>query len=175
MNQKIEVHYGEQGLPKWIMEQLAMGTMEVFLPVCFLETEDGLTGVFQTEGCRPLFHIHSLPTEDVFQLLCQVIRQMENNEKHYLFPERYVVGPDSVCFDPLKNRVKMIFLPAEDACSGRDRLCKLIRDCKRLVSEEGQGYLESLAAELEKGRLGYKAAIRRCELLMQEIYVCDIP
>lgn len=108
-------------------------------------------------------------------MLCQLIFQMENNEQHYLYPERYLINRESVYYDPLKNKIKMIFLPNEEARSGQEQLLQLIADCKRLISEEGEGYLDSWAAELQLGELNYRSAIRRCELLQQEIYVCDIP
>ena len=175
MNQKKEVFYGEKGLPVWIMEQLAMGTMGGFLPVSFIETEKGVEGVFLADGYRPLSHFHSLSTEEMFQLLCQLISEMENNEKHYLYPERYLMNCETVYYDPLKNLVKLIFIPNEEGLSGQEQLRHLISDCKSMMGEEGACYLDSLVEEMRTGPLNYRSAIRRCELLQQEIYVCDIP
>lgn len=175
MNQRKTVCYRAGELPGWIMEQLAMNTMNVFFPASFLVETENIKAVYQLEGYRPMSHIHNLSTEDVFQLLCQLMRAMEDNEKHYLFPDRYLINMETVFFDPLKNRVKMIFLPNEEALSGKEQLCRLAIDCRSLVSEEGRGYLESWAEELETADLSYRSAIHRCELLQQEIYVCDIP
>ena len=175
MNQKKEVFYGKKGLPEWIVEQLTMGTMDGFLPASFIETENGLEGIFSADGYRPLSHLHNLSTEELFQMLCQLISQMENNESHYLYPERYLMNLETIYYDPLKNRVKLIFLPNEEELSGQEQLLRLITDCKRMISEEGEGYLDSLAEEMRTDSMNYRSAIRRCELLQQEIYVCDIP
>ena len=175
MNQRKTVCYGAGELPDWIMEQLAMGTMAVFLPVSFVEDGPGITGIFQADGCRALCCMHSLSTEDAFQMLCQLMTAMEDNEKHYLFPDRYLIDMETVFFDPLKNRVKMLFRPNQEGLSGKEQLCRLALACKAIVSEEGHGYLDSWAEELQKADLSYRSAIHRCELLQQEIYVCDIP
>lgn len=175
MNQRKMICYTEGQLPRWIMEQLTMGLIEVFFPVSFVKEEESLTAVYQIDGYRPLSHLLSLPTEEVFQLLCQVISWMEQNEKHYLFPERYRIAMDTVYYDSLKNRIKMIFIPNEEGNTGTSMLCQLVRDCRKLVSEEGKSYLDSLAEELEKHDFGYRGAIHRCEMMQQEIYVCDIP
>ena len=175
MNQRKTVSYVENKLPSWIMEQLVMGTMGVFFPVSFVKDEDRIVGVYQTDGYIPLSHIHKMATEDVFQLLCQLMREMENNEKQYLFADRYLINEETVYFDPLKNRVKMIFLPNEEAVSDKEQLCRLAVFCKSMTSEEGHGYLESWTVELESADLNYRSAVHRCELLQQEIYVCDIP
>ena len=175
MNQRKTICYTAGQVPLWMMEQLAMGLMEVFFPVSFVKEEENLTAVYQIDGYRPLSQIHALPTEEVFQLFCQVMSRMEQNEKHYLFPDRYRIAMDTVYYDSLKNRVKMIFIPNEEGHTGKSMLCQLARDCKQLVSEEGQTYLDSLAEELEKHDFGYRSAVHRCEMMQQEIYVCDIP
>ena len=175
MNQRKTVCYGLGELPNWIMEQLAMGTMAVFLPASFAEDGPDITGTFQAEGYRALSCIHSLSTEEIFQMLCQLMSAMEDNEKCYLFSDRYLINMETVFFDPLKCRVKMIYLPNAEGLSGKEQLCRLALDCKKLVSEEGHGYLNSWAEELRKADLSYRSAIHRCELLQQEIYVCDIP
>ncbi len=175
MNQRKTVCYEEGQMPFWLMEQLAMGIMDVFFPVSFMKEEQHLTAAFQIDGYRPLSQIHTMSTEDVFQILYQVMMQMETNEKHYLFPESYEITRDTVYFDPLKNRVKMIYRPSEEGLTGKERLSQLILDCKTMVSEEGRSYLDSLAEALQQGDHSYRSAIHRCELLQQEIYVCDIP
>lgn len=175
MNQRKTVCYEAGKLPAWIMEQLAMGIMGVFFPVNFMKEDGRMTAVFQTDGYKPLSHIHSLSTEEVFQMFCQLMTEMENNEKHYLFPDRYLIHGETVYYNPLKNRMRMIFLPNEEGVSGREQLCRLALSCKNIISEEGHGYLDSWAEELQKADLSYRSAIHRCELLMQEIYVCDIP
>ena len=108
-------------------------------------------------------------------MLCQLMSAMEDNEKHYLFSERYLINAETVFIDPLKNRIKMIYLPNEEALQGKIQLCQLALFCKSMIDEEGRGYLDSWVEELQKEDHGYRSAIRRCELLMQEIYVCDIP
>lgn len=175
MNQRKTVSYAVNKLPLWIMEQLTMGTMGVFFPVSFVKEEACIVGVYQTDGYIPLSHMHKMATEDVFQMLCQLMREMESNEKQYLFADRYLIDAETVYFDPLKNRVKMIFLPNEETVSGKEQLRRLAVFCKSMISEEGHGYLESWTAELEAADLSYRSAIHRCELLQQEIYVCDIP
>ena len=110
-----------------------------------------------------------------YRMLCLLMREMESNEKQYLFADRYLIDAETVYFDPLKNRVKMIFLPNEETVSGKEQLRRLAVFCKSMISEEGHGYLESWTAELEAADLSYRSAIHRCELLQQEIYVCDIP
>lgn len=175
MNQRITVSYTEQQLPSWMMEQLTIHTMNVFFPASFLMEKGGVTAVYQTEGYRPLAHAHHLSTEEVFQMLCQLMSAMEDNEKHYLFSERYLINAETVFIDPLKNRIKMIYLPNEEALQGKIQLCQLALFCKSMIDEEGRGYLDSWVEGLQKEDHGYRSAIRRCELLMQEIYVCDIP
>ncbi|MBR3785482.1 MAG: hypothetical protein IKJ77_03670 [Firmicutes bacterium] len=175
MNQNKTVFYGKDGIPKWMMEQLAMGIMDVFLPVSFIQDTAGISAVFQTGGCRPLHQMKQMSTEEVFQMFCNLIGQMEANERHYLFPDRYVISTETVFYDPLKSRIKMIFVPNEEGLPGKEQLCLLIRDCMNLASEEGRGYLESLAEEICEKDFSYRGILHRCELLQQEVYVCDIP
>ena len=175
MNQRVEISYEEKQLPEWMMEQLSLHTMGVFFPAGFMAEKESTTAIFQVDGYRPLSHIHRLATEDVFQMFYQLILEMENNEKHYLFPENYLINEETIYFNPLANRVKMIFLPNEEMVSGKEQLLHLTCFCKTLISEEGQGYLDGWAEELKTGDLSYRSAIHRCELLQQEIYVCDIP
>jgi len=175
MNQRKLICYEEKGLPLWIRDQLAMGTMGVFFPVSFIMEETNLTAVFQTDGYRPLSQIQKISTEDVFRIFCHIVMAMENNEKHYLLPEQYVINRDTVYFDLLSGRVKMIFLLNRDATPGVEQLCYLAQACNTMVHEEGEPYLESLIDELQKGGASYRSIIHRCELLQQEIYVCDIP
>jgi len=175
MNQRKTIRYKDGQMPAWIMEQLSMETMKVFFPVSFMKEETCIAAVFQTDGYRPLAHIHNLSTEDMFQMFCQLLAEMENNEKHYLFPDCYCIDENTVYFDSLKNRVKMVFLPCEEALHGKEQLRSLVLVCKDLVSEEGKHFLEDFAKLLEKAELNYRSAIHHCELMQQEIYVCDIP
>ena len=139
------------------------------------EEEKGVTAIFQTEGYRPLSQIQHLPTEEVFQIFGQLLQQMENNERHYLTPERYLISEDTVYIHPLKNKVKLIFDLNEEAIPAREQLSQLTTYCQSMVSEEGQSYLMGFAEELKQASLSYRSAIHRCDMMQQEIYVCDIP
>ena len=69
----------------------------------------------------------------------------------------------------------MIFVLNEEGVAAKEQLCELAVFCQSMVSEEGQSYLRSWAEELQNTGLSYRSAIHRCDMLQQEIYVCDIP
>lgn len=175
MNKRKTICYEAQQMPNWIMEQLAMGTAKSFLPVTFMKEGAQLTAVYQVDDYKQLSQVQSMPTEDVLQVLSQVIMAMEENEKQYLFSEDYLINRDTVFFDTLRGKIKLIFLPNENRSDSKSQICHLADACKSLVGEEGRTYLENMVQEVGSENLCYRSMVHRCEQLLQEVYVCDIP
>mgnify|MGYP003319766334 CR=1 FL=1 len=116
-----------------------------------------------------------MATEEVFHMIMQIIQIVEQNEKHYLFTDRYVIDEHTVWVDRLNGSVGLIYSPNENAMTTVEQVSHLLTYCRAIVPEEGIPYIASIESYLEKGNISYNSFVGKLEILQNEIYVCDIP
>lgn len=174
MNQKLNILYETSTMPEYVVDQLTAGLLPSFLPVSFVYDQNNCTGVYATGNYRPLSSIQQIEIKDLLWIICRLLEMIAENEKHYFFGEIYKVSRNTVYVNHMYTQVRLVFEPMDTLCPIKIQLYNLLQDCKSMVSQDGLGYLEDMAAWLTKEDVGYISAIHHGEQLQNEIYACDI-
>lgn len=174
MNQKINIPYEISSMPEYVVDQLTAGILPTFFPVSFVFDQSHCTGVYDTGSFRNLLSISRISIKDLLWIVCRLLEMIAENEKHYFFGEIYRIDRKTVYVNHTFSQVKLIFEPMETLCPIKVQLHNLLQECKAMVSEDGIGYLEDMAAWLAREDIGYISAIHHGEQLQNEIYACDI-
>lgn len=142
--------------------------------------------LYDTAGYKSLSGFRNLSASAVLSTVENVLRLTEKCEDYLFMLGEYVLSPDTVFISEKTKEMKLLYVPyasgrsgdkLENAAGGNGNsyvLPNFVHQMKRITSENGAEYLETLMRFLICENLNTERIIAFIEKLKQEIYECGI-
>ncbi len=133
----------------YIRETLLRGNCSGILPFSLLQGENFCFGVYHTEGYLRLRHMEKLDAEQILLLAERILRLIERCSDCLLFPEDYILNPDTLYVRRDLSEIRLAYLPACGKTDVRRSLRDLLAELKPLTGGNGLQSLKFLGYLLE--------------------------
>ena len=155
-------------------ETVISGICPAILPLNIVKSGDCIRGIYRTEGFVRLSSLSDISAARILTAAERIIECTEICRDYLLFPEEYVLTADTVYISEDFRTVKLAYIPVKPHCSEKKAIAGLIRSLKRITTENGRMYLETLGTMLECSNLKVSKVTGFIEHLKQEINLCGI-
>ena len=91
-----------------------------------------------------------------------------------LFPDEYVLSADTIYISEDTGQAGLIYIPAEKNCSAEKVVSLFIYSLKKITTENGSTYLDTIGKLIECGNLKYHRVIAFIEELKREVKLYEI-
>lgn len=174
MTGNIELKYEKYKLENYIMDMLTLETCKLFLPAAFIQTEEDVIASYRTEGFCKLSALKEFETEDLLSIIISLLEGIDDAQRHYIFPDEYVMNDESIYVQRDLRQIKMIFIPEKEERLLNDKIAALLEYLKEKGTEEGREYIEDAIAFVRQNTFGSKAVIHHLQTLRKEAYLCGV-
>lgn len=153
----------------YILEILLHGGCGMILPFSLMQGKDFCFGVYHTGGYLPLRRTGKMSAEQVLTLAEKILRLVDTCRDYLLFPEEYVLSPDTlyVCRD--FSEVKLLYRPMSGKTRTSSGLQDLLQELKPFTTGNGRHFLQLLQELLDRGDWKTDRIIGRLENWKEEI------
>ncbi len=174
MTGNMELKYQKYKLENYIMDMLTLETCKIFLPAAFIQTEEEVIASYRTEGFCNLSTLKEIETEDLLSVVLSLLEGIDDAQRHYIFPNEYVVNDESVYVQKDLHQAKLIFIPEKEDIALNDKIVALLENLKEKGTEDGKEYMEDAIAFVRQNTFGGRAVIRHLEKLRKEVFLCGV-
>ncbi len=134
----------------YIREILLNGSCDEILPFSLLQAETYCFGVYHTAGYLRLRHMERMNAEQILLLAEKILRLIDGCRDCLLFPEDYVLNPDTLYVRRDLSEIRLAYLPMRGKGNVRKSLQYLLAELKPLVTGNGVQSLKFLERLLER-------------------------
>lgn len=163
-----QLGYGEK------MDLLTKGTCKGIFPISIIKNREGITGFYYTSGYKRLADCRSLEADKILTIVEKTVSAMEECNQYLIFPEEFVMDMNTVYIEENFKDIKFTYVPDKNKVGAEKKLCRLIKDLKRVTTENGRLYLDMLGQMFDTENLS-AVKIRAFVLqLKREVKLCEI-
>lgn len=155
-------------------EKLIRSVCTDILPLSVISGKKILKGVYCTDGYMKVSSLGTLSAAQALSVVEGTIVMSEKLKNNLFFPEEYVLSPDTVYTDEKLEKYRLAYIPVAQQCRFDKSMHCFIGSMKKLTTQNGALYLDSLMNLVACGNLKSEGLIGFIEKLKQEIRVCGI-
>lgn len=175
MSNVVKVNFMEDsGLFPWKKNVLLSGGCRGVLPFGIIETGEETRGFYRTEGFVRLSELAEIKADEILTVSERVLECVEICRDCLIFPGEYVLSTDTIYVTSDFREARIAYIPLKRYVSEEGALSSLIYNMRRLTTENGRTYLDTLGAMLECSHLKLRKVIGFIEELKEEIRLCGI-
>lgn len=129
---------------------------------------------YDVRGWSRLEDRRNLSATDALLVVSQTLKKMESLRGWLFFPEEYVLSGRTVWISTDGREAKIMYIPDGKPVSEQRRLEGFLQELKRMTTENGVMYLETLIRMVETEHLNTGRVLVFIDHLMTEAHVCGI-
>ena len=133
----------------YVRETLLRGNCSGILPFSLLQGENFCFGVYHTDGYLRLRRVKKLDAEQILLLAEKILRLIDRCSDCLLYPEDYILNPDTLYVRRDLSEIRLAYLPASGKTDVRRSLRYLLAELKPLTGGNGLQSLKLLEQLLE--------------------------
>lgn len=158
----------------WKRDVLISGSCRGVLPLGIIDAVGEEIVLYRTEGFTRLSSLMDVKAVDILTIVERVLECVEICRDCLIFPGEYVLSPDTIYVTKDFKEARIAYIPTEHYVSEEGAISSLIYAMKRLTTENGRTYLDTLGTLLECTNLKLGRIIGFIEELKEEIRLCGI-
>lgn len=175
MYDRVIVKFKEEDLMyRGEMDVLTEGVCEGILPISIVKKDKEVTGFYITTGYRRLACMHDVSAYQALTVMEKTIEAMEECRRYLIFPEEFIISPDTAYIDGNFEKVKFTYVPDKSSAGARKKLIRFTQDLKMHTTVNGKLYLEMLCQLLSAENLNVLMINNFINRLKREVIMCRI-
>ena len=141
MKDYIETSFEEGLLKPYIVEIIQAEETGFFLPVSFIQKEQGLQCIYKVKNLYPLRLIKEIEISEAVNFVQLFVNGIKEGELHYIFPEDYTVNFNLVYTDEKLELLKICYIPASEGTGAEGKILEFLYFLESRVNEDDLGYI----------------------------------
>lgn len=170
MNNKVLVRFSRDDLMYGEkIDILLSDKCKSIFPMNIVHKDDGITGYYDTLGYKRVSDFEELTVKYALIVAKKVIEAVEDCYQYLLFPDEYVINPNTAYVDHNIDTVKFTFIPDRCSESFNSKYIGFLRCLKGLTTENGCMHLEAIIKYCGSKTISFNKIKYIISRLLQEV------
>lgn len=155
-------------------EIILSGACRGLLPVNMVSEGENLRGVYNLCGFLRLSQLGEQGAWEILNIAEKTLECLEICKDFLLFPDEYVLSPETIFIKEDFNDVRLAYIPAAKRYGENTAITSYISELKKKTTDNGRIYLDTIGKMLECRNLNLYRVISFIQELKHEIKTYEI-